>query len=50
MPEDFHTWPAKKDIQQSAAKSVECWNDCYVFCVFYRNGGTRSVGNRLGAG
>ena len=30
MPEDFHTWPAKKDIQQSAAKSLECWTDCYL--------------------
>ena len=33
----------KKNIQQCAAKPVLCWNVCYVF-VFYRNGGTRSVG------
>ena len=32
-----------KNIQQCATKPVLCWNVCYVF-VFYRNGGTRSIG------
>ena len=30
MPKDFQTLPVKKDIQQSAAKSAECWSDCYL--------------------
>ena len=51
MPEDFHTLPAKRDIQQSAAKSVECWNGCYVFFVFLSSWwyqiGRQPVGCRL---
>ena len=52
-PEDFHTGPTKKDIQQSAAKCSEIdgvLDFVLLVCLsFCRNGGAKSVGNRLGA-